>query len=199
MRIFAISDLHGDAELSSAAAQNARRQGAEAVLIAGDLSRFGAEFEGVIAPFSDLGVPVLFVGGNHDDHDRMDALARAYGAVHLDGYGLVIGGIGFIGTRGLNIGADRQSGDEITDSLERAARYAQAETLVSMTHGHPSGTHMASLSRYVRPSGTIETVIRSLKPAVHLCGHVHEGAGLVETIDATKVVNVSHTPTIIDI
>lgn len=192
MRIFAISDLHGDHELSSAAARIADEESADVVLLAGDLSSFGREFSGVVAPFAALGKPVLLIGGNHDDPERIGELAAEYGAIHLEGYGIVIDEVGFIGSRGFG----RSS---VEEGLRRAARYARAEHLVSMTHVHPSGVPMADLSFYVSGSPTIERLIRELGPDIHVCGHVHEGAGLVEELEGTKIVNVSGTPTIIDI
>lgn len=197
MKLLAISDLHGDADLARFAANTGSEEQVDAVLIAGDLSMMGREFTGVIAPFTELSVPIMLIGGNHDDNERVRRLAETYDAIHLDGYGVIIDGVGFIGTRGVTIGTSRQSEEEITEALERAARYAQAETLVSMTHGHPAGIPMGSLSSFVHPSKTIESVIRTLEPTVHLCGHLHEGAGLVERIGKTHVVNTAMTPMII--
>ena len=199
MRILAISDLHGDSDLSAAAARVAAEQDADVVMLAGDLSSFGREFEGIVAPFAALGKPVLLVGGNHDDPDRIEDLAAEYGAIHLEGYGAIVDGVGFIGSRGFRFGRFRHDTASVEASMRRAARYARAERLVSMTHVHPSGTEMSGLSVYVQGSETIERLIRELKPSVHVCGHVHEGAGLVEELGETKVVNVSGTPTIIDI
>ena len=199
MRIFAISDLHADQRLANTAAREAARHKAGIVMIAGDLSAFGAEFTGIIEPFAALGVPLLIVGGNHDEYERVRALAERYGAIHLDGYGVVIEGIGFAGTRGLTIGRSRQSPHEIRESFLRAAHYARAERIVSMTHTHPTGTLMEHLSPFVRGSETIETLIRDVEPVVHICGHVHEGAGLVERIKETNVINVARRPTIIDL
>ena len=199
MRIFAISDLHADQRLATIAAREAARHEAEIVMIAGDLSAFGAEFTGIIQPFTSLGVPILMVGGNHDEYERVRSLAAAYGAIHLDGYGVVIGGVGFIGTRGLNLGVSKQNADEIRESFLRAAHYARAEHVVSMTHGHPSGTLMEQLSPFVSGSETIETLIREVEPTVHICGHVHEGAGLIERVGTSKVINVARSPTIIDL
>ena len=199
MRIFAISDLHADRNLARIGAEQASLHGADLVMLAGDLSLFGSEFEGIIAPFTELNVPILLLGGNHDDHERVAELAASYGAVHLDGYGVVIGGVGFIGTRGITLGGSRQTPEEMRDSLLTAARYARAERIVMMTHGHPSGTLMSQLSSYVRGSETIEELIHTIEPSLHVCGHVHEGAGLIESIGQTKVVNVSRIPTLIDL
>ena len=199
MRIFAISDLHGDATLARNAAEHAREHDADVVMIAGDISNFGRAFTGVIAPFRDLNVPLLIVSGNHDDPERIARLAAEYDAVHLDGYGVVISGIGFIGTRGLNLGASRQDHEQIHEYLTRAKHYTNTERIVSMTHGHPSGTLMEHLSAHVSGSESIEALIKDLAPAVHICGHVHEAAGLVEEIGTTKLVNVARNPTIIDL
>jgi uncharacterized protein len=199
MRIFAISDLHADESLARTAAREATRHGADIIMIAGDLSAFGREFSGIIAPFTTIGVPILMVGGNHDDHERVRELAEAYAAIHLDGYGIVIDGVGFIGTRGLTMGRSKQSDHQMRESFLRAARYARAERIVSMTHTHPTGTLMEHLSMFVQGSETIESLIRDVEPSIHVCGHVHEGAGLIETMGTTKIVNVARTPTIIDL
>lgn len=199
MRIFAISDLHADTRLARAAALEARRHEADVVMIAGDLSRFGAEFSGLIEPFRSLDVPILMLAGNHDDHERVASLAEEYGAIHLDGYGVVIDGIGFVGTRGLNLGGSKQSPESIREYFMRSMRYVPTEKVVSMSHGHPSGTMMETLSPFVTGSETIEELIRTTSPTIHICGHVHEGAGLVETIGTTKVINVARNPTIIDL
>ena len=58
-----------------------------------------------------------------------------------------------------------------------------------------------SLSSYAQKDVSEKSTeaIKEFKPDVVICGHIHEGGGLVENIDGVKVMNVSMTPTIFEI
>jgi len=66
-----------------------------------------------------------------------------------------------------------------------------------ITHEPPS----ESLIELLGFPGTygIKKAIERFKPNFLICGHIHEGGGLIEKIGETTVMNVARTPLIFEI
>ena len=71
------------------------------------------------------------------------------------------------------------------------------EKKIMVTHMHTTGSK-AEIIGFKGNSG-IEKAIHEFKPDILISAHIHEAAGLQEKIGKTKVMNVSRTPTIIEI
>jgi Icc-related predicted phosphoesterase len=68
---------------------------------------------------------------------------------------------------------------------------------VMITHEPPLGSKIELLG--FPGSEGVRKAIDKFKPDILICGHIHEGGGLIEQIGKTKVMNVSRTPTIFEI
>ena len=66
-----------------------------------------------------------------------------------------------------------------------------------ITHCPPAGSKI-ELMGFPGSEG-IKKAIKKFSPDFLICGHIHEGGGLIEKIYNTQVMNVSRTPTIFEI
>ncbi|MCU0704978.1 MAG: metallophosphatase domain-containing protein [Fimbriiglobus sp.] len=189
LTIVAISDTHGrHRELTVPPG--------DLLLFAGDLSNHG--FPEDITDFNDwLGsLPhphKVMICGNHDFHferDPADARRRITHATYLQDSGVEVCGLRIWGSpwqpRFFDWAFNLDRGPEI------AAKWALIpdDTDVLITHGPPAGI-LDKTSRG-EATGCVDLLwrLQELKPQLHLFGHIHEAAGVVQTPD-TLFVNAS--------
>lgn len=146
IRVAAVGDVHLDADLAgrhrTGLADVAER--ADVLLLAGDLTRHGTldEAKVVAAEYSDLGVPVVAVLGNHDYHSDLEAditsLLQDAGLFVLEGDGVLLdtagGRLGVAGAKGFGLGFAGRSGSE----------FGEPEMKAFARHGRESGDHLAA-------------------------------------------------------
>jgi predicted phosphodiesterase len=96
--LLVISDMHNNLEAMEKVAEIARRRGADAVIDAGDLTDFGTSSEtAVVRLAGKLGVPHVFVAGNHDSLDTINALKREENTLLPDDRRVSVAGLRVIG------------------------------------------------------------------------------------------------------
>jgi uncharacterized protein len=189
MKIFAISDPHGD--YSKIKKMMDRAGDFDLVVIVGDLTQFGPDekIEELLEMFDR---PVLAIPGNCDQRSILRAL-DASKATNLHGKTEQLGNIRFIGLGGSNPTPFNTpfelSEEEIERALEgmvcSAEKAEDCGTIVLLTHAPPHG------ARDELPFGHVGSkAIRKFVDRVDLviCGHIHEAKGS-EKIGNTLVVN----------
>ncbi len=191
MKIFAAGDLHNDSRIAERLAKEAQLAQADLVVLCGDLTDFDGEAEGIVAPFKDRNLKIALIPGNHDSEATAETFSQVYDAVNLHGYSLRIGDVGFFGCGGgSEIGPILALTDEdIYSKLKEGhENIKDAKVKVMVTHTHPAQGIVEKIS--FAGSNAIHKAIQSFKPHIHLCGHIHEGDGIEEVIDNTKIYNV---------
>ena len=66
-----------------------------------------------------------------------------------------------------------------------------------MTHCPPTGSAIELMG--FPGSYGVRKAIQKFKPNFVICGHIHDGGGLVENIDGAKVINAARYPVIFEI
>ncbi|HLC77086.1 MAG TPA: metallophosphoesterase [archaeon] len=189
MKILATSDIHGNEEAVKKLANDAQKDGADLVIIAGDISDFDETPNGMIGPFLKKNKKVAFVMGNHESPGTDEFLVEKYKITNLQGYSFMVGDVGFFGCGGANIGINFMSEEQMHYYLAMGFKYIQkAKKKVMVTHVHPSGSKVEKFS--FPGSAAVTHAIYQFKPDVHICGHIHEMEGFEEQIGKTKVVCV---------
>jgi len=200
MKILAAGCLHSNADFIESLAQQAQDENVDLVVLAGDLTFGEASTDNIIGPFVKRNKKVALIPGNHETVATADFLAQKYGVTNLHGYGMTQDNIGFFGCGGANIGLFQLSEDDIFSHLEKAHKYIEdAQKRIMVTHVHPAESKMEQFSDFVKGSTGVTKAIKTFKPDLLLCSHVHEASGLEETIGTTKVVNVAKTGKIIEV
>ena len=197
MKIWAISDLHCKATLLKIPTD------VDMVICSGDasltkdISWNDAEFNGFLMWFSNLPIKhKVFVAGNHDTsvEARMTKPEhfKKMGIIYLENETVTIEGIKIFGSPitprfgfGWAFNCDRDSIHKYWDLIEEG-------TDIVVTHGPPFG--VLDVAYYGnKPVGckALYSKVAEIQPTYHIFGHIHEHAGLTETIPEIKTTFVN--------
>jgi predicted MPP superfamily phosphohydrolase len=129
VRLLHISDIHLSPLALPLAKALVEQYRVDAVVDTGDLVDWGTPAEQALAgQIADLGVPYVFVKGNHDSTGIADAVSRQPNATVLtaDGGPVEIAGLTFAGMADPRFTPDKTTGDDHADHLvpEAAAEFA---------------------------------------------------------------------------
>lgn len=130
VRLLHVSDIHNNPQAYDLAEQIVDQFEVDAIVDTGDTTDWGTDLESrLFTRVSDLGVPYVWVRGNHDSRRTQFAMAAQRGAVVLDGEyadvaGLRIWGIGdprFTPNKDGEVGVDveLEAIEAFTDDVER--------------------------------------------------------------------------------
>ncbi|WP_433655327.1 metallophosphoesterase family protein [Nocardia sp. CA-128927] len=221
MRIAAIGDVHLGIESSGALRPELRElpERADALLLAGDLTNHGTMDEArvVAAEFTDLGVPVVAVLGNHDHHSDAEAdiakLLCDHGITVLEGTAVTLDidgrTLGIAGTKGFGGGfAGRCAGifgerlmrefaghtADLAASLGSALAELSTDVTVALTHYSPiTGTLLGEPTELYPFLGSylLGAAIDEFGADLALHGHAHAGSEHGTTPGGVPVRNVA--------
>ena len=200
MKILAAGDIHGDTRLANELAKKAEKEKVDLVILCGDLTQNEKSTSNIIGPFVKKNKKVLLIPGNHETIATADFLAEMYDVTNLHGYSIKFKDVGFFGCGSANIGLFQIPEKEIYDILKKGfSNIKDTKKKIMVTHVHPKGTLMENLSSFVPGSSGVEKAIKSLKPDILLCSHIHEAEGIEEKIGNTRVINVGRKGKVIKI
>ncbi|QIS14430.1 metallophosphoesterase family protein [Nocardia arthritidis] len=221
MRIAAVGDVHLGAQSHGQFRPALRdlRERADALLLAGDLTRCGTVDEArvVATEFADLGVPVVAVLGNHDHHadvpDEIAALLTDHGITVLEGTAVTIPvngrTLGIAGTKGFGGGFAGKCASvfgervmrefashtvDLADSLRTALATLDTDVKVVLTHYSPISDTLHGEPREIYPflgSYLLGEVVDEGGADLAVHGHAHAGAERGTTPGGIRVRNVA--------
>ncbi len=191
MNILVIADIHG--ALAPIKRAGTLLSEADAVVIAGDISRRGAisDAESVFAALEEFNKTIIAVHGNWDGRGVISLLETKGYTVHArsrtlkDAVFFGCGGVpkAFLRTRTM------YSEEEIARFLHAASEATPpAAAGVLVTHVPPRGLLDRTLFRTHAGSRAVREFVDARKPRLALCGHIHEDPGTMRHGD-TLVVN----------
>ena len=185
MRILAISDIHGRSLRPAAALA----RDADLLIIAGDITQFGGKKEALRSLDALTGqTPVCAVFGNCD-HKEV-ALALEERGISVHGRSATFGEVVVTGVSGAPSSPFGTPGEYDEDELRALLVPPPAgRTSVLVTHAPAFGTALdiAPAAGHIG-SHAIRDYILATRPALHVCGHVHEAAG-IDRLMGTLLVN----------
>lgn len=199
MKLLAVGDIHGDKSLLDQVVKQSICEDVDAIVICGDLSGPENDLTGLIGPLKQTNKRVFLMHGNHDQQASMQVLSEVYDTKFLHGNSYQIQDVSLVGCGGSNIGPEAMSEEKIDEYLTQAFTSATTEKKILITHNHPDNTMMQNFSDFVPPSQAIAKAIENFKPDIAICAHIHEAGGVEEKIGNTRLINVSRTPTIINL
>ncbi len=192
MRVLAFSDLH-HARARAMAIVEASSE-ADLVIGAGDFCNMRQDLDGALDLLAGIPAPLVMVPGNAESHAELAAAAPA-GAVVLHGQAADIGGLTLFGL-GYAVPETPFGGWSCDLSEETAgemlAGCAAADILI--LHSPPKGVADRTSRGVSVGSIAIRAAIARIRPALALCGHIHDSWGQRGRIGATEIVNLGPTP-----
>jgi len=188
MKFLTFVDLHEDKKGLQELVKRASKPDIDFVICAGDISTFGRGIRIVFRQFNDLGKKMYVIPGNHEEREGLlDAAVQGFPNVVNFHQGMfTIDGYIFLGYGG--------GGFTMEDSsFRKIARqwYGEynGEKIILVTHGPPFQTKLDLLHNQHVGNKDYRAFIERISPRVAISGHLHETAGAMDKIGATKLVN----------
>jgi Icc-related predicted phosphoesterase len=190
MKIFAISDIHGETKHFEAAA--GQLTSADVVVVSGDIGKSGdaRSAEEILSYIERHTMNIVAVHGNWDREEVRGLLERKGYSIHARGVN--IGGIGFFGAGGstqtpMNTPSEYQD-EEINDFLSTGFKSVDgAAKKVCITHAPPYRVCDRTFIGLHGGSRAIRDFISEKRIDLCLAGNIHEAHGIDRMNDCIVV------------
>jgi Icc-related predicted phosphoesterase len=193
MKILAFSDLHNDQESGREIVRASKT--ADVVVGAGDFGVKGASAADVLQVLRQIEVPTIFVAGNHDNLDELQAFCAEWEKGHfLHGTPVMIQGRPFFGL-GCEIPSrsDYSWNQTLTEKEAEALLVHCPDQAVLVTHTPPLGYCDLQRDGGHEGSQAILDAIVARNIKLNLCGHIHHSWGTVAQANDCIVHNLGPT------
>ncbi|MBW3668212.1 MAG: metallophosphoesterase [Actinobacteria bacterium] len=136
VRVLHVSDLHLNPQAFDLIGQLVRQFAVDVVVDTGDINDWGTPAEGqFVERIGDIGVPYVFVRGNHDSVTTAAAVAAQPNAVVLEGEGREIAGLRFWGIGDPRFTPDKSVAPDASEERQVADRFAPEVARRVRAHG----------------------------------------------------------------
>jgi hypothetical protein len=186
MRLYAVADIHGRSDRMTVIKSNLEKYRPNALVAAGDITTYRkASFVSVLG---DLSLPVLALRGN-TDLKRVESWAGLKeNILFLENRDVLLQGWHFAGVSGaIPIPFRSRIAFWETAIWNRLIPRITSQTIL-VAHPPPWGYQDRVMGKYHAGCKSLEKVIRSCQPALMICGHIHEDAGMAH-LGKTLIVN----------
>lgn len=197
MNLLAFSDLHRD--LDGAARLVEMSAGADVVIAAGDLASVHDGLEEMVGALAEIDAPTILVPGNNETDVALREACAGWGsAIVLHGEGTEIDGVSFFGLGG---GVPITPWDwsfDLTEDDAAGMLEGCPEGAVLVVHSPPRGHVDASGGAHLGSEAVLRS-IEAKRPALALCGHIHESWGEESEIGPTRVINLGPAGVLVEV
>jgi len=182
VRVLHISDIHNNAAAVEYVHELAQRFHVDFVVDTGDLSDYGSAVETKLSDgIGKLGVPYLFVAGNHDSQATVAAVRKNVNARILDGDPITLKGLTVLG---LPDPSSARPGVGSVDTSTAALDYAAARLSVDYSH-FKDAPDIVCVHNPLEDSAVLG------RAPLILCGHLHRA--YIESSGNSVVCNAGTT------
>ncbi len=195
MKILAFTDHHGSPNDFKFAKKKAK--GVDLILHMGDFTIFEHEIEAIMAEMNNMGKPVLFIHGNHEDDLIVEYLCKKFKNlkfIHKKHY--EIDGVVFLGYGGGGFSMIDKEFEKHSKKFEKAMK---GKKTILMLHGPPYGTKADIIMGDHVGNESFTKFIKKNQPEIVLCGHLHENFHVKSKIKKSVVINPGPDGEIIEI
>ncbi|MBI5397873.1 metallophosphoesterase family protein [Candidatus Woesearchaeota archaeon] len=198
MRILAFADIHTSLAAIRNIKDKAIAHDVDYIVCVGDFTIFGSELLNVLKKFNEIEKPFLLVHGNHEDERKLRTacsqfknLRYIHAAAYRDGSYL------FLGWGGGGFSFFDKSFEAHSVQLTRYVK--PGDNVVFVTHQPPYNTKVDQIMGQPVGSKSFRKFIDNEKPALVLCGHLHENFNKEDRLGPTRIINPGKTGTLIDL
>ncbi len=198
MKLLISADIHGRQNALAKLKEKAKKEGAELIIVAGDLSVFERELDSVLLGLDGIGVPVLIVPGNHEDADTLRESAERYdNVIFLHEATYKVGDYVFVGYGNPGF---MQKEPQMELFFAKIKNAVFGKRIILVTHGPPYGTKLDYLEgEHVGCKSINKFIEENDDVLLAVSGHLHENFGIEDRIKKTKVINPGPMGKIIEI
>ena len=197
MKLLIFSDIHGD----KGALEWLMNIEADYYFAAGDLANWGRGLD-QMGPVMQRRADRMFVmPGNHESESDVARFCDSFGFRNFHGQTLNIGGVAVAGLGYSNPTPFNTPGEYSEAELaERLAAFDALDPLVLICHCPPKGTKLDQAGEGKHFGSTsVRDFIERNQPRYFYCGHIHEAAGVQDTIGRTRGWNVGKRGAVLDL
>jgi Icc-related predicted phosphoesterase len=188
MKLLAFSDLHRDQGRAERLVGLARE--ADVVLGAGDYATMRKGLEGTIEVLSAIAAPTVLVPGNAESDTELWQACTGWPSAHvLHGQALQLEGVQFFGLGGGVPPTPFPWSFDLSEDEAAAKLESCPEGAVLVVHSPPKGYLDKAHGRHLGSRSVLDAIERK-RPALVVCGHIHQCWGSEAAIGTTPVVNV---------
>jgi len=197
MKLLVFSDIHGD----KAALEKLMDTEADYYFADGDLANWGRGLE-QLGPIMQKRADRLYVlPGNHESEGDIARFSEQFGFHNFHGQSIRIGGYNVAGLGYSNPTPFNTPGEysepEIAARLEP---FARLDPLILICHAPPKATRLDRVREGQHfGSQAVRDFIDRHQPVRFYCGHIHEAAGVEDTIGCTRAWNVGKRGQVLDL
>jgi len=191
-RFYCVADLHGHSDRLRVLETALNRHQPDALILAGDVLGFRSAARHNTY-FSNLGLPVFCVLGN-TDHPWADRYLPVCSRMRiLRDERIRFRDVDIVGISGtVPLPFHSRIGIRETGRVQRLMGKIDRNTVL-VCHPPPHGVCDKVMGRFSAGSKAVARIVRQCRPAVVICGHIHEAAGS-NLLDATRVINCAMGP-----
>ncbi len=188
MKVLIFSDIHGDIR----ALERLVAQPADVYISAGDLSNFGKMLDRCGEIMQPLGERAWMLPGNHETQKQNAEFCARFGFTDFHRKIRKVGNSAWAGLGYSNITPFKTPGEYTEDEIAAALKeFDGIPSLNLVVHFPPYDTKLDEFAPGKHAgSATLRAWVEQQKPATLFCGHIHETAGIADTLGATKCFNV---------
>ena len=188
MKLLAFSDLHRDKGHAEGLVELAGE--ADVVVGAGDYATMRIGLDPVIETLSAITVPAVLVPGNAESDTELWRACAVWPSVDvLHGQGKEIAGVKFFGLGGGVPPTPFPWSFDLSEEEAAAKLEDCPEGAVLVVHSPPKGYLDEVHGRHLGSTAVLEAIERK-RPALVVCGHIHQCWGGEVTIGSTPVLNL---------
>lgn len=199
MRILCVSDLHAD--LAACAGVVDRSGSVDAVVFAGDFARQHRLLRETIDALRPITTPCVLVPGNNERPEDLRAECDGWPAARvLHGSGCVIKGVPFWGLgAGVPVTPFGSWSYDLSEDQARSMLTGVTAGGVLISHSPPKGHADRTSAGHSAGSVAVLEAIKHARPALVVCGHIHDSWCSDERIGPTRVVNAGPRGIVVEI
>ncbi len=193
MKIYAVADVHARSRRLKTIRAVVTEERPDAVVIAGDLTSY-IRSGPVLAALDALSLPVFVIRGNSDLSFLEKHFSASANITSLHARRIIWEGVSLVGISGAIPVPFRTRVRMREKKLFAGIRSLIDDQTVLVVHPPPFGIRDRVGKTFSAGSKGVRALVEQVRPAVVICGHIHEDAG-VARLGSSLVVNCCMTGT----
>ncbi len=198
MKILAFSDTHLNKKSIKEIIKKSKK--ADFLICAGDISWFGTGLKKVLNELNKkIKKDIYIISGNHEEGEPLGKICKSLKYVHFcDKKIKKINGYTFFFWGGGGFAQKEKALEEATKKFKKSLK--KEDEVVFVTHGPPYKCKLDFLpwAGHVGCKSSLK-FIKSIKPILHISGHLHEHLYENDTIGETVVINAGPEGTMVEL
>ncbi len=194
IRVLAFTDPHGGLDAADSILKLAASMNPDIIVCSGDISYFGARFDGFLTRLKGLRQDVFFVPGNHETEDSLENIRLWYPFMKdvsfnpVEVKGLVV--VGLPAT--MEFWPDGNFDAQVKSQALALLKRDRSKTTILLSHYPPWKSEISGIGIPTPDSGGSRLVLeitRELEPSLMICGHYHQDFKKSTKLGSTKLSN----------